>query len=82
MTSERKRVSKTAVTLRTLQVFPTPDLDGTIRLRCLSFAATDRGELVADPLEETAQALHELVLPFCQLLTLALLGLPFAHQRS
>jgi hypothetical protein len=46
----------------------------------VGFAATDRRELVADALEQTPEALHELVLPLCQLLFLALQGLPFAHQ--
>jgi hypothetical protein len=36
--------------------------------------------LVADALEKTAQALDELMLPLGQLLSLALEGLPFAHQ--
>jgi len=60
------------VTLRARQVLPTLNLNGTIRLRCLSFAATDRRELVADALEKTAQALDELMLPLGQLLSLAL----------
>jgi hypothetical protein len=55
------------VTLRARQVLPTLNLNGTIRLRGLSFAATDRRELVTDALEKPAQAFHELKLPLGQL---------------
>lgn len=61
-------------------MLPTRALDGTIRLRCLRLAATDRRELLTDALEKTAPALDELMLASCQLLSLALEGLSFAHQ--
>jgi len=65
-----------------IQMLPTPNIDGSIRLRRLGLAATDRRELVVDALEKPAQVLHELMLPLGQLLSLTLEGLSFAVIRA
>jgi len=81
MPSQWETVRKSAVTLRALEVFASLSLDDTYR-RCRAPAIADWCELIANAVEQLAEACDQLQLPLRELPFPPLQRLPFLHQRA